>query len=460
MAQTEMSAEEIAQLQATMRGRVLTAKDPAYDTARRGHNGRIDRRPGVIARCLGVADVLKALEFGKSKSLPISIRCGGHSLAGFGICNDGVMIDLEEMTAVTVDPYAGTATAQGGANWGQFDRETQAFGLATTGGLVRTTGIAGLTLAGGHGFLMRKHGLACDNLLSANVVTAEGKLLKASADENADLFWALKGGGGNFGIVTEFKYRLHRVGPVLGGVLIAPFAESRGMLEFYDEFAGNAPDELGLVCALATLPDGTKAVVSLACYAGELEEGERQLRPLRTFTTPIADQIQPMPYTAVQSIVENFNPRGMRNYWKMVYVKELNSEAIARITDMYSRVPAPMSHVVVYTFGGAVARAGADAGAVSNRDARHAVIAIGMWDSEAEDEVNIRWVREFADAMQPFASGGFYPNYEDSAGAERLVTAFGAEKYGRLAAIKQKYDPENTFRLNQNILPASKHTTA
>jgi FAD/FMN-containing dehydrogenase len=399
---------------------------------------------------------MRGLEFALERSLPLSIRCGGHGLPGFAVCERGVMLDMSGMSAVTVYPGARIAEAQGGANWGQFDHETQAFGLACTGGLVRTTGIAGLTLAGGHGFLMRRLGLACDNLISADVLTADGTLLRASAEENADLFWALRGGGGNFGVVTSFRYRLHEVGPVLAGLLLVPYTEAPRMLRFYDEFAAEAPDELGVIAVLGTLPDGTKALVNLACYSGAIEAGEAALRPLREFTTPMADQIQPMPYTAAQSIVENFNPRGMRNYWKMVYLRELSDEAIARMTDLYSRVPAPLTHVVVYTLGGAVSRVPAEQTAVSYRDARHALIAIGMWDHAADDEVNIRWVREFADAMQPFAYGtGFYPNYEDSAPAERLAATFGPEKYARLAAIKRRYDPHNLFCLNQNIRPAN-----
>jgi FAD/FMN-containing dehydrogenase len=443
-------------LQSALRGRALTAEDAAYESARKVHNGRIDRHPAIIARCAGVADIMRALEFAQTQSLPLSIRCGGHSLAGFSVCDSGIMIDLEEMTAVTVDPETRTATAQGGANWGQFDHETQAFGLASTGGLVRTTGVAGLTLAGGHGFLMRKLGLACDNLIAAKVLTANGRLMKASAEENPDLLWALRGGGGNFGIVTELQYKLHEVGPVLGGLLIAPYGEASRILRFYDAYTRNAPDELGIVSVLATLPDGNKASVSLACYAGDLGAGEKVLHPLRTFTTPIADEIQPMPYTAVQSIVENFNPRGMRNYWKMVYTRDLRDDAIARLIDLYDRVPAPFSHIVVYTLGGAVSRIDGDATAVSYRDARHAVIAIGMWDHEADDERNIAWVREFASAMQPYAYGnGFYPNYEDAAGEDRLIATFGPEKYRRLASIKHKFDPTNVFRMNQNIRPAA-----
>lgn len=445
--------QDLETLQSILRGQVLGAGDEGYDTARKIHNGMIDRHPAAIARCAGVADVKRSLEFSLDNALPVSIRSGGHGLPGYAVCDGGVMIDLSDMTAVSVDPAAKTVRAQAGANWGQFDHETQAFGLATTGGLVRTTGIAGLTLAGGHGFLMRRFGFACDNLLSADVLTADGQLIKASPDENPDLFWALRGGGGNFGIVTAFEYRLHKLGPVLGGLLLLPFGEARQVLKFYDEFSAGAPDELGVLAALGTLPDGTKAVVSPVCYSGALNAGEQVLRPLRKFTRPMADQIQPMPYTAVQSIVENFNPRGLRNYWKMVYLKELSEDAIAIMTEMYARVSAPHTHVVIYTFGGALSRVPPGQTAVSHRDARHAIIAIGMWEHPAEDDIQIQWVRDFADAMQPYASEGFYPNYEENVGAERLVAAFGPEKYNRLAAAKRKYDPSNIFRLNQNISP-------
>jgi FAD/FMN-containing dehydrogenase len=447
-------AQQFDDLRARMRGAVLTPSDDGYDSARSIHNGMIDRRPAAIVRCGGVADVMRAIEFGVEQRLPVSIRSGGHGLPGFAVCENGVMIDLSGMAAVTVDPAKKVARAQGGATWGAFDHETQAFGLATTGGLDRTTGIAGLTLGGGHGFLMRRFGLTCDNLLGADVVAADGTLVRADESENPDLFWALRGGGGNFGIVTAFDYRLHDVGPVLGGLLISPFDQAGRMLGFYDELSADAPDELGLLAVLATLPDGTKALVNLVCYSAPIDAGEQVLRPLRTFGTPMVDQIQPMPYTAVQSIVENFNPRGLRNYWKTVYVDRLGADAIAVLTDLYARVPAPMSHLVVYTLGGAVARVPADRTAVGYRDARHVVIAIGMWEKAADDDANIAWVREVADALRPFASAGFYPNYEEATGAERLVAAFGADKYRRLAAVKARYDPANVFRLNQNIQPA------
>jgi FAD/FMN-containing dehydrogenase len=297
--QSEISAADIEGLQAGMRGQALSASAADYDATRRVFNGMIDRHPAVIARCAGVSDVMRALEFGISKSVPISIRCGGHSVPGFSVCEGGVMLDLTPMSSVYVDPAAKTGRAEGGVNWGQFDLETQAFGLATTGGLVRSTGIGGLTLSGGHGFLMRKFGLACDNLISANVVTADGRLLKASSTENPDLFWALRGGGGNFGVVTSFEFRLHEVGPVTGGILAFPFEQAPQLLRFYDEFSASAPDELGTLAALATLPNGVKAVVNLACYCGSPEAGANAIAPMRAASAPLMDQIQTMPYTAI-----------------------------------------------------------------------------------------------------------------------------------------------------------------
>ena len=440
-------------LQTALRGSLLLPGKASYDSARAVHNGMIDRRPAAIVRCAGVSDIKRAIDFGRRHSLPLSVRGGAHGVPGFAVCDGGLMIDLSLMTSVTVDPQRRTATAEGGANWGQFDHETQAFGLATTGGLVRTTGVAGLTLSGGHGFLMRKHGLACDNLRSATVLTASGDLVTASADQHADLLWALRGGGGNFGVVTSLEFQLHELGPVLGGLLMFPFTAAREVLAFYDEYTASAPDELGVLAALGTLPDGTKAIVHPTCYAGDIAKGEALLRPLRTLTTPLADQLQPLPYTAVQSIVENFNPPGRRNYWKMVYLNELPGDAIAVMTDMYARVPAPLTHIVIYTLGGAVSRQAPDSSAVGRRDARHAAIAIGMWDRPEDDEVNIAWVREFYARMQPFSSGGFYPNYEGDATTDRLASAFGQAAYARLGAIKARYDPDNVFCMNQNVVP-------
>lgn len=451
-------AEEVGKLKVSLRGELLRPGEDGYESARKIHNGMIDRRPAMIVRCAGAADVMRAVSFAREHELLVAVRGGGHGVPGFAVCDGGVMIDLSCMKSVRVDPTRHTARAEGGVTWGDFDHETQAFGLATTGGAARPTGIAGLTLGGGQGFLMRKHGLACDNLLSVDVVTAEGRQVTASAAENSDLFWGVRGGGGNFGIATSFEYRLHPVGPVLGGLVIYPMSQARALLKFYHEFTASAPDELGPLAVLATLPDGTKAAATLLCYSGAVGEGDRLLRPLRTFGPPIADQVTVMPYTALQSIVENFNPPGLRNYWKTLYLKELNDDAINVMVERYATVPAPHTHVVVYTLGGAVGRVGPDKTAVEYRDARHAFLIVGMWTDPAEDDLNIRWVRELWDAMQPFASGGFYVNYEAETAIEKVKAAYGPRKYERLAALKAKYDPTNLFHLNQNIVPTGVST--
>ena len=454
-ADTVLKEAAIETFEASLRGELLRAGTAVYEDARQIHNGMIDRRPALIVRCAGASDVIHAVHFARDNHLLVSVRGGGHGVPGFAVCDGGLMIDLSRMKSIRVDPIRRTARAEGGVTWGEFDHETQAFGLATTGGVARPTGIAGLTLAGGHGFLMRKHGLACDNLLSVDIVTADGRLLTASVTENADLFWGVRGGGGNFGVVTSFEYRLHPVGPMLGGLVIYPMDQARRLLRFYHEFTSDAPDELGSVAVLATLPDGTKAVVLLLGYNGPVDQGERVLRPLRTFGSPLEDQIGPLPYTALQSIVENFNPPGLRNYWKTSYLKELGDEAIDVMVERYATAPAPYTHVVLYTLGGAVSRVGKDETAVAYRDARHAFLVVGMWSDSAEDEQNIRWVGEFWSAMQPFSSGGFYVNYEGDAARERIRAAYGPEKYERLVALKSKYDPANFFRLNQNIKPSA-----
>jgi FAD/FMN-containing dehydrogenase len=357
------------------------------------------------------------------------------------------------MNGVRVDAARRTARAQAGATWGDFDHETHAYGLATTGGIMRTTGIAGLTLAGGHGLLMRKYGLACDNLQSVDMVTADGNVVTANEDENADLFWGLRGGGGNFGIVTSFEYRLHAVQTVVGGLLAYPLDQAPGVLRAYDDYMSAAPEELGTAAVLGTLPDGTKIAAFLLSYCGPLDEAEAAIRPLKGLGTLLLDQVAAMPYPTVQRIAENFNPRGMRNYWKNSYAAALSDDAIRVMVDYHRRSPHPLTHQVVYTFGGAVARLGSNT-AVGHRDARHSLIAIGMWDDPAQDAENIGYVRELWSAMQPHSSGGFYPNYDAAAATTDIEAAFGAEKYARLVALKRKYDPDNFFRLNQNIKPA------
>ena len=449
----DLAIKCVDEIKASLRGQLLLPADDGYESARKIHNGMIDRRPAMIARCAGASDVIAAVNFARENRLPIAVRGGGHGVPGFAVCDAGMMIDLSCMKSIRVDPIRRTARAEGGATWGEFDHETQAFGLATTGGIARPTGIAGLTLGGGQGFLMRKHGLACDNLLSVDVVTAEGRQVTASAAENPELFWGVRGGGGNFGVVTSFKYQLHSVGPVLGGLLIYPMSQARAFLKIYREFTASAPDEMGPLAVLATLPDGTKAAVALLCYSAAPDKGESVLRPLRAFGPPIADQVSLMPYTAVQSIVENFNPRGLRNYWKTLYLKDLSDDAINVMVERYATAPAPQTHVVIYTLGGAVNRVGPDETAVEYRDAHHAFLIVGMWTDPGEDSRNIRWVRELWEAMQPFASGGAYVNYEADVGADNVKAAYGLKKYQRLVALKNKYDPKNLFRLNQNIKP-------
>jgi FAD/FMN-containing dehydrogenase len=452
-----VTLDEVAvqELKAAVRGDLLRPDDESYDAARTIHNGMIDQHPALIARCAGVADVVAAIRFAREHQLLVSVRGGGHGVPGFAVCDRGLMIDLSRMRAIRVDPVRRTARAEGGATWGDFDHETQAFGLATTGGIARPTGIAGLTLGGGHGFLMRKLGLACDNLLSVDLVTADGQLLTASADEHADLFWGLRGGGGNFGVVTSFEYRLHPVGPILGGLLIYPLAQARDILRRFRDLTTSAPDEMGMTAVLGTLPDGTQAVVVLVAYSGAIADGERLLQPFRTAGPLLSDQVGPMPYTALQSIVENFNPPHLRNYWKSDYLAQLSDEVIDVLVSSYPSVPAPLTHVGIEHLGGAVGRVGEDEAAVSHRAAEYNVIIVGLWSEFGQDEQVIEWVRRLWEALRPFSFGGVYVNYLSNEGEERMRAAYSPGKYERLVALKNEYDPTNLFRLNQNIRPTT-----
>jgi hypothetical protein len=443
----------IAELAQALRGELIAPGDPNYDEARTIWNGAHDKRPALIARCAGVADVMRAVEFARSEELTIAVRGGSHSIPGFSTVDGGIVIDLSPMKGVRVDAQAGTAIAQTGLSWAEFDHETQAFGLATTGGIARPTGIGGLTLGGGHGYLMRTYGLACDNLLSVDVVTADGRLLTASTTEHADLFWAVRGGGGNFGVVTAFEYRLYPVSQMLGGLLVYPIAHAKDVFRFYRDFTRTAPEALGSLCNLATLPDGTPAAVILLAYNGSVEDGESLLRPLRECAPLLADQVGLMPYIALQSIVENFNPPGLRNYWKSNYLQDLSDGAIEVLVDHYRTVPTPHTHVVIEHLGGAVSRVGADETAVDHREALYNFLIVGMWADAAMDAQVIGWVRELWGVLQPFSSGGLYVNYEAEHDMGRVQAAYSPAKYARLVAVKTTYDPTNLFRLNQNIPP-------
>jgi FAD/FMN-containing dehydrogenase len=452
---TETGLQEpvVEAFQTSLRGALLRPGGAEYEDARRIHNGMIDRRPALIARCAGVADVLTGVRFAREHDVLVSVRGGGHGMPGFAVCDGGLMLDLSGMNSVHVDPEHRTVRAGAGVTWGAFDHETQAFGLATTGGVVGSTGIAGLTLGGGHGFLMRRYGLACDNLLSADVVTADGRWLRASATEHAELFWGLRGGGGNFGAVTSFEYRLHPLGTMLAGMVIYPLTQATAFLRRYREVTRTAPDELGSLVALGTLPDGTQAAVLLVGYSGPIADGEKLLRPLREFGPPLADQVGPVPYAALQGISEHFNPRGYRNYLKTNYLTDLSDDAIDILVERYASVPAPYTHIVVEHMGGAVSRMDQQATAYNYREAQYNFLIVGMWTDPAQDARGISWVRSLWQALQPFSSGHIYVNYESDVGVDRVQAAYGAAKYDRLVALKNTYDPTNMFRLNANIKP-------
>jgi len=439
----------------SLRGELLRPGDIDYDEARKVWNGMIDKRPGLIARCSGVADVISAVDFARIHQLLVSVRGGGHNIPGNAVCNGGLMIDLACMRSVRVDHGRRTARAEGGVTWGEFDHETQAFGLATTGGSVSDTGIAGLTLGGGLGWLAGKCGLTCDNLLSADVVTADGKLLVASASEHTDLFWGLRGGGGNFGIVTSFEYQLHPVGPVLAGMLLYPFAKAKEALAYYRDFAKAIPDEVNTMGGLLTSPDGDLMAVIAVCYNGSLDAGERVLRLLREFGPPVADQIRPMAYREVQTQLDAAAVRGRRYYFKSSFMRSISDDAIDALIDRFANVPSPHTLVFFQQLGNAANRVGAPETAFSQRDALCEWGCQSSWVDPAADGMNIGWTRVLAEAMQPFSSGGAYiaqMGVEAEEGADRIKDAYGPN-YERLAALKNKYDPTNLFRHNQNIKP-------
>lgn len=443
---------DLGSLRAVFAGAVLGPDDPGYDTARRVHNGMIDKRPAVIARCTGVADVMAALRFGVEHGLPVAVRGGGHNVGGKAVCDDGIVIDLSMMKGMQVDPARRVARAQAGLTWGEFDRETQVFGLATTGGAVSTTGIAGLTLGGGIGWLQRKHGLTCDNLLSADVVTADGRFLSASATENVDLFWGLRGGGGNFGIVTSFEYQLHPVGQVIAGPVVHPFSAAKDVFGFYREYSRAAPDDLFVEVGLATLPDGQRAVMLFVVYAGPLEAGEELLRPVHDFGSPLQDMITTMSYCDVQQAYDADFPFGLLNYWKSSNLNDLSDAAIDTIVAFMAAAPSLRPMFIIDPFGGAVARVPNEATAFGHRDAAYDLIIAAIWSEPGEQEAHIEWARQFWEAMQPYSTGEVYVNYLGDEGDDRVHAAYG-HHYQRLADLKRKYDPDNLFHNNQNIKP-------
>jgi FAD/FMN-containing dehydrogenase len=435
------------------RGRVITAADADYDAVRKIWNGMIDRRPGMILRCAGAADVISAVNFARDAGLMIAVRGGGHSFPGHSVCDGGVMIDLQAMKSIRVDPDARRVRAEPGVTWGEFDAETQAFGLATTGGMVSHTGIAGLTLGGGFGWLMRKFGLVIDNLLAADVVTADGRLLKVSADQHPDLFWAIRGGGGNFGIVTSFEYRLHRLEPLLAGLIAYPVSQARQVVRGFHEVMEQAPDRLVAGAVLMTTPDGHQVVGVAPCFMGDASAGEHVVGPLRRLGTPASDQVGTMPYTAVQMMFNDAAVPGRRFYMRSNHLDALPDECIDALSAAYARAPSPFSAILIVSMGGAVSRVGPDATPYFHRQSPYTMTIFGSWVDARDDDANVSWVRETWSALAPYLGRGVYVNELHDEGADRVRAAYGTT-YTRLSIVKQKYDPKNIFHLNQNIQPA------
>ena len=446
-----ISQATLETFRAALRGSVLTPKDAAYDDTRRIFNAMIDHRPALIARCAGAADVVACVQFARAEGMRVSARGGGHNVSGKSVVDGGLMIDLAPMKGCRVDPVRRVVRAEPGLILGEFDHECQAFGLATTMGVVPGTGIAGLTLGGGIGWICGKYGLACDNLLSVDIVTADGRLRTASPDEHADLFWATRGGGGNVGIVTSFEYRLHEVGPVIGGSIAFPIAVARRVLAFYDEFARACPDELSMNAAVTSLDDGTPAVGIAVAWCGALDVGERILKPLRTFETPLVDTIGAMSYVELQRGGEAAFPRGRRHYWKAGWLRRLDTAAIEGVLDFAARRPSPYTRVALQQMHGVAARVPATATAFAHRHDQWDFLFLSQWERPEDDERNVRWARELFAAMKPYLEAAVYVN---SLGGpddgDRVREAFGVN-YDRLAAIKKSYDPDNFFRSNQNV---------
>jgi FAD/FMN-containing dehydrogenase len=459
---TQLDEAAFNELAGSFRGELIRPGDPTYDEQRRVWNGSIDRTPALIARCAGVADVIAAVKFARATGLPVAVRSGGHSFPGLSVWDDAVVVDLGPMKGIRVDPEARTARVQAGVLWGELDHETQAFGLATTGGIVTHTGVAGLTLGGGIGWLQRKLGLTIDQLLRVDLVTAEGELLRASENENADLFWGVRGGGGNFGIVTEFEFRLHPVGPtVVAGPVFWPIAESPKVLRFYRDWIAEGPDELMTLVMHRKAPPlpfipaelhGELIVGVAACYAGPVEDGEKVVRPLKSFGSPVVDACVPKPYVTHQAMLDPAFPHHWWYYVRSCDVGELTDDVIDITVEHSMQIQSPDTSFPIWQLGGAVSHVEDDATAFNNRRAGHAFNILGITRTEEGFDAEREWARTFWSALEPHQTS-VYVNFLMEEGEQRIREAYGPEKYDRLKALKRKYDPDNFFRINQNIPP-------
>ena len=455
MGHESLDRSNVSELAARFSGTLLLPGESGYDDARRVHNGLIDKRPALIARCLGTADVVGAVNFARTRGLDIAIRGGGHNVAGKATCDGGVMIDLAAMQGIHVDPARRTARAQGGVTWREFNRATQLHGLACTGGVISTTGIAGLTLGGGIGWLMGKHGLALDNLVTAEVVTASGQVVSASEKDNADLFWALRGAGANFGVVSSLEYRLHPVGPVTSGLVVHPVASARELWRFYREVTASLPDEATVFAGVLHAPDGSGLQVAaiIACHSGRPADGESMMRPIKQFGSPVLDAIQTNSYEATNMMLDAGFPRGALNYWKSSFLSELSDAAIDTMLARFATCPSPMSGILVEHVHGAVTRVGVTETAFPHRREGYNLLVLSEWLDPAETERNVAWARETYDAMQPHCADARYVNYLDTDETGAAVRAAYGPNWDRLRALKTTYDPTNVFHMNQNIPP-------
>ncbi len=459
-----ITEEQVQAFAAGAQGEVLTPENPHCDEVRSIWNAMIDRRPGLILRCAGAADVVQAVNFARKHRLLLAVRGAGHNIAGNAVCDGGLLVDLSAMKSVSVQPDSRTARVEPGVTLGEFDAATQAFGLATPTGINSTTGVAGLTLGGGFGWLSRKYGMTIDNLLAADVVTANGELVSASAEDHPDLFWGIRGGGGNFGVVTSFEFRLHPVGPqVLSGLIVHPFSAATSALQFYRDFTARASDDLSVWVVMRKAPPlpflpeevhGTGILAFAVLYSGDMEQGEKEVEELRRFGSPIADAVMPHEFTAFQAAFDPLLEPGARNYWKSHNFAAFTDDAIATVLEYAGNLPSPYSDIFIAQMGGVQSRVAPTETAYWHRDAAFVMNVHTRWEDAGDDDRCIAWARQFFDATAPHATGGVYVNFMPDDEQDRVGAAYG-ENFERLLALKRKYDPDNLFRLNQNIDPGS-----